>query len=159
MRKYNFWKSDAAIQKDFRHAYLLQLMKLNHMKRVSIPQLCVLAYSQKQVQSCSQLKAKNMHNSKSSWMKFILYLTTRFGTPHGKFSEIPRGINKECLKLLKCATSEKPQAYLWGKTMDFDLVTWGLHFGGLGRWNVEPFLNLGLCIVVHLKQNWNYFVD
>jgi hypothetical protein len=58
MRKYNFWKSDAAIQ-DIRHAFLLQLMKLNHMKRVSIPQLCVLAYSQKQVLSCSLLQAKN----------------------------------------------------------------------------------------------------
>jgi hypothetical protein len=58
MRKYNFWKSDAAIQKDIRHAYLLQLMKRNHMKRVSIPQLCVLACSQKQVLSCSLLQAK-----------------------------------------------------------------------------------------------------
>jgi hypothetical protein len=66
MRKYNFCKSDAAIQKYIRHAYLLQLMKLNHMKRVAIPQLCVLAYSQKQVQSCSQLQANKMHYSKIS---------------------------------------------------------------------------------------------
>jgi hypothetical protein len=43
-------------------------------------------------------------------------------------------------------------------TVEFDQLTWGLHFGGLGRRNVEPFLNLGLCIVVHLKQNWNYFI-
>jgi hypothetical protein len=56
---------NAVIQMDIRHANLLQLTKLNHMKRVSIPQLCVLVYYQRRVQSCSQLQAKKYITKKA----------------------------------------------------------------------------------------------